>query len=106
MPTAERPDEAAFEAGFNKVAHGIPYERELQGMSYAQLSVSLASCAKGSPKYLVIEREMARRANADDAKAIAKSAEKRWFARPVGMIAIGAAGSLLAWAVLRLFGIG
>jgi hypothetical protein len=106
MMTAKRPDEAAFEAGFNKVAHDIPYERELQAMSYAQLSVLLASCVKGSPKYLVIEREIARRANAEDAKAAVVSTEKRWFARPIGMLVIGAAGSLIAWAVLRLFGIG
>ena len=35
---------------------------------------------------------------------LALQAHRRWYARPVGMIAIGAAGSLIAWAILRYFG--
>lgn len=101
MQSAKRPDEAAFEAGFNKVAHGIPYERELAAMSYAQLAVLLGSCPKGSPKYLVVEREMAKRAHAEDGDAAA--VPKRWFERPLGLIALGTLASLLASVVWYLF---
>jgi len=32
-------------------------------------------------------------------------AQRRWYTQPVGMIALGAAGSLVAWALLRHFGV-
>lgn len=101
MQSAKQPDEAAFEAGYNKVKHGIPYERELAAMSYAQLAALLGSCPKGSPKYLVIEREMAKRAHADDSAAA--SVSKRWFERPLGIIALGTIASLLASVVWYTF---
>lgn len=53
--------ESGFEAGFNKIAHNIPYDRELKAMTYAQLAVELNSCDKDSPRYLVIKHEMTRR---------------------------------------------
>ena len=57
---------AAFEEGFNSVRHSIPPEKELRAMSYAQLSILLASHTDGSPAHSVISREMARKAHAED----------------------------------------
>jgi len=104
VSTDNQSNQSAFEAGFNKVAHGIPYDGELQAMSYVQLSVLLSLCTKGSPKYLVVLREMARKANTEDAKVLISPAKNRWFERPLGMILTGIIASLVAWAILRYYG--
>jgi len=36
----------------------------------------------------------------------AHKARKKWFERPLGILFLGVVASLLAWAVLRYFGIG
>lgn len=103
MPT---PDTQEAHDAFIRGFHGIPNKERLRAMSDVELASLLASCEKGSAKFFVVEQEMVRRANADNAKVVSSATEKRWVAKPLGMLAIGAAGSLLAWAVLKIFGLG
>ena len=44
--------------GYNKVAHGIPYDRELAAMTYKQLAIELQKHEPGCAAYLLVQREM------------------------------------------------
>jgi len=44
--------------------HGIPSPEKLRQMSFVELAELLSSCEKGSPKFLVVAHERARRSKA------------------------------------------
>lgn len=52
----------------DEVFHGIPGDEKLKFMSFSDLAIELAGCEKGSPKFLVIEREMKKFLAEDQAK--------------------------------------
>ena len=47
--------------------HGIPDDEKLKAMSFAELASEISSCEAGSPKFIVIEREMKRHLARDQA---------------------------------------
>lgn len=53
-----------------------------------------------APRSRYAKEELERR-RAERALAV----HRRWYTRPVGIVALGAAGSLVAWAFLRYFGV-
>ncbi len=57
--------EEAFALGF----HDVPDARTLAAMSFVELAAELSSSKPGTPKHMVIEREMKRALAKDQAKA-------------------------------------
>lgn len=55
--------------GFLRGYHGIPDNEKLKEMSFVELSAELASCSNGSPKFIVIEREIKKHIARDQSKA-------------------------------------
>lgn len=53
--------------GFVRGFHGIPDASRLMSMSFAELASELSSSEPGSPKYIVIEREIKRHLAKDQA---------------------------------------
>lgn len=47
--------------GYNKVAFGVPYDRELEAMNDKQLAVELEKSKEGSARRSVLQREMDKR---------------------------------------------
>lgn len=107
--TATDKDRAEAEEAFVRGFHGIPSDEKLRAMSYIDLCELLTSCEKGTTKHSVVEREKVRRDTMENAKLShipsTSRTTKRWFERPTGIILLSAAGSLVAWAILRYYGI-
>lgn len=55
--------------GFLRGYHDIPDDEKLKTMSFVELSAELASCSNGSPKFIVIEREIKKHIARDQSKA-------------------------------------
>ena len=72
--------------GYNKVAFGIPYDRELETMNYKQLSVELEKSEKESARHSVIAHEMEKR----------KPGGVGWIHRHGSALLLGIFGSLIA----------
>ena len=47
--------------GYNKIAFGVPYDRELEAMNDKQLAVEIEQSKDGSARRLVLQREMDKR---------------------------------------------
>jgi hypothetical protein len=54
-------EEKDFQAGFNKVRHGIPDDHELAALSTRELRIFLASQTSGSAASRVVEAEISSR---------------------------------------------
>lgn len=54
---------------FIRSFHGIPDDEQLKSMSFAELASELSSSDPGSPKFMVIEREMKKHIAKDQAKS-------------------------------------
>lgn len=64
--TSQHPsDKEDFVRGF----HGIPDDEKLNAMSFTELASELSSADPGSPKFMVIEREMKKHLAKDQAKS-------------------------------------
>lgn len=55
--------------GISRGFHGIPDDEKLKKMSFIKLAEELASCSNGSPKFIVIEREIKKHIARDQSKA-------------------------------------
>ena len=84
--------------GYNKVAHDIPYDRELKAMNYKQLAVALEKSAEGSARRSVLAQEMERRKQSGDVSG--------WIHRNGGNLILGILASLLAAALWFHYGFG
>jgi hypothetical protein len=63
--TSQQPsDKEDFVRGF----HGIPDDEKLEAMSFAELASEISSCEVGSPKFIIIEREMKKHLAKDQAE--------------------------------------
>lgn len=80
--------------GHNKVAFGVPYDRELTAMTYKQLAVELEGSKKGSARHSVIVHEMEKR----------KPGGLGWVHQHGVALLIGIFGSLVAAAILYYYG--
>lgn len=80
--------------GYNKVAFGIPYDRELAAMTYKQLAVELERSEKGSARHSVIVHEMEKR----------KPGGVGWIHRHGTALLLGIFGSLVASALWFAYG--
>ena len=100
MPTQDTSKEEQIESGYNKVAHDIPYDRELEGMTYTKLSIELEKSKAGSARHSVLMREKTKRdmaessVNAEPNTAPNPSAdnsnnEQGWHNKPIGLVGIG-----------------
>ena len=102
-------ERAAAEDAFARVDDNIPLDEELRSMTYLALCELLSSCQSGTTKHSIVEREKTRRDTIENAKLShiqpTSRTTKRWFERPTGIILLSAAGSLVAWAILRYYGI-
>jgi len=93
-------EDAEAEDNFLRGYHDIPSDAELQAMPYVALCDLLSSCQPGATRYAIIAREKERRDAGEKAKAT--FATNRWFERPVGIVILGVAASMVAAAVLYL----
>lgn len=64
MTPAEIEQKAAEDA-ILRGYHDIPDDAKLQNMSFVELAALLSSCENGSARFLVVERELARRKQED-----------------------------------------
>jgi len=64
METNRAEEQEGFVRGF----YGIPDAKKLDAMSFAELASELSSCAKDSPKFHVIERELKKHLAKDQAR--------------------------------------
>lgn len=65
MSPKQPTEEEYFVRGF----HGIPDDSKLESMSFSELASELAGAEAGSPKFMVIEREMKKHLAKDQARA-------------------------------------
>ena len=63
MPIPDEEQEA-----FVLATHGIPFQHELDAMSFSELASALSSTKASTPKYMVVERAMKRVLAEDQAK--------------------------------------
>jgi hypothetical protein len=63
--TSQQPSEGD---DFDRGLHGIPDDEKFEVMSFVQLASALSSCDSGSPKFMVIEREMKKHLAKDQAE--------------------------------------
>lgn len=85
--------------GYNKVAHDIPYNHELEAMNYKQLSVELQQSAVGSARHSVIAHEMEKR------KQSLSASKKGWIHKNGGTLLWGILASLIAAALWFYYGL-
>lgn len=86
MATEHSPEEQdAFARGY----YDIPALGELRSMSFVELAELLSSCAKNSPKFLVVEHELKNRFAKDQAKI--NLPNMLWAAALAGVFAIAGA---------------
>ena len=62
------PTSSETEDSFVRGFHGIPDDKALGAMSFTQLASLLAGCEIGSPKFIVLEREMKKHLAKDQAR--------------------------------------
>ena len=87
--------------GYNKAAYGVPYDRELEAMTYKQLAVALEQSKEGSARHSVIALEMEKRK-----PSAATGAKIGWIHRIGEALIVGVVASLIATVLWLLYGRG
>ena len=84
--------------GYNRIAHDIPYDRELEAMNYKQLAIELEKSAIGSARNLVISQELEKR------NSSLTESKSGWIHRNGENLLLGILASLIAAALWFFYG--
>lgn len=101
--TANEKKELEAEEAFVRGFEDIPDDDKLRKMSYVELASLSSRGEKGSARQRVIEQEIARRTNAENAKLV-HSGPSFW-AHPITKTVLSIFGAVAAAAIIGYFGL-